>query len=114
MGLGWTVKCDKDFIGKEVVCLDKQEGPKRNLLGFILENDNMTTIEKDNVVKLNGKEVGRVTKFTYGFTVEKYLGYALVDSEAKKGDSITITTNAGDVKATLQERSFLKKIKVSG
>ena len=105
LGLGWTVHCDKDFIGKEKTCALKDQGAKRNLLGFTVE-DNDAKIEKDDKVKLNGKEVGKVTTATYGFTVEKNIGYALVDSEAKKDDKVTIVTADGDVEATLQERMF--------
>jgi len=40
---------------------------------------------------LNGVEVGRVTKYTYGFTIEKSIGFALVENQKVKiGDRVKI------------------------
>lgn len=105
LGLEWSVDCDKDFIGKEKLCVLKEEGPKRNLLGFTVE-DREGKIEKGDKVKLNGEEVGEVTTYTYGYTVEEYIGYALVDKKAKKGDKVKIETSSGQVEAKLKERIF--------
>nr|WP_300004708.1 aminomethyltransferase family protein [Tissierella sp.] len=105
LGLDWSVDCDKDFIGKEKLCVLKEEGPKRNLLGFTVE-DKEAEIQKGDKVKLDGKEIGEVTTYTYGYTVEEFIGYALVDSKAKKGDKVEISTSKGEIKAELQERMF--------
>lgn len=99
------MNCDKDFIGKKRTCSYKNDGPERCLLGFAVEEDGVN-IEKDDVVEANGKEVGKVTNYTYGFSVEKYIGYVLVDSKVQKGDEITIKTADGEVKTTLQDRVF--------
>lgn len=105
LGLGWTVNCDKDFIGKEKTCKYKKEGLKQHLLGFTIDADHLE-IDKEAPVKLNGEDVGVVTTFTYGFTVDKYIGYALVESKATVGDQVTIETSSGDVETELQERMF--------
>ncbi|MGO1468446.1 MAG: aminomethyltransferase family protein [Tissierella sp.] len=105
LGLDWSVDCDKDFIGKDKLCVLKKEGPKRNLLGFTVEKET-DEVEKGDKIKLNGEEVGEVTTYTYGFTVEEYIGYALVDAKAKKGDKVQIVTSKGEVEGTLQERMF--------
>lgn len=105
LGLEWSVDCEKDFIGKAKLCILKEEGADRNLLGFKV-GDEDAKIEKDDKVKLNGEEVGEVTTYTYGFTVEEYIGYAMVDKKAKKGDKVTIETSHGEVEAELQERMF--------
>ncbi|OLS02368.1 aminomethyltransferase family protein [Tissierella creatinophila] len=105
LGLEWSVDCEKDFIGKQKLCVLKEEGPKRNLLGFKV-GDKDAKIEKGNKVKLNGETIGEVTKYTYGYTVDEYIGYALVDSKANKGDKVVIVTSDGEVEVTLQERMF--------
>lgn len=109
LGLDWSVDCEKDFLGKGNLCILKEEGPARNLLGFVVEDvvkNEEPKIELDDKVKLNGEEVGEVTTFTYGFTVEGYIGYAMVDKKAEIGDNVMIVTSGGEVKATLQERMF--------
>lgn len=105
LGLEWSVDCDKDFIGKEKLCVLKEEGPERNLLGFSV-GDKDLKIEKNDKVKLDGKDIGEVTTYTYGYTVGEYIGYALVDRVAKEGDKVVIVTADGDVEVALQERMF--------
>lgn len=106
VNFGWTVDWDTDFVGKEALEKVREEGPKRKLLGYSVEDD-AAKIAADDKVKVDGKEVGRVTKAFYGFTVEKSLGYILLDSEyAKLGDKVTIVTSDGEVEAELQERVF--------
>jgi len=90
--MGWSVDWDTDFIGKSALQKAKKEGVKRKLRGFELKEDpDDIKIEPGATVQLNGKDVGKVTAFTYGYTVEKYIGYALVDRENTDfGDEITV------------------------
>lgn len=103
LGLEWSVDCEKDFIGKDKLCILKEEGPERRLVGFEVEGDDIE-IEKDDVVKIDNTVIGNVTTFTYGFTVEKYIGYALIDSEyAKEGEKFTILGKNKQIEATIVE-----------
>lgn len=104
VGYGWTVHWDKDFIGKDKL-LKEKESIKRDLLGFTLDEEE--PVEMGDEVYKDGKCIGHVTKFTYGFTIEKYLGYALVDtSVAAIGDEVTIKTSNGEVDTKLTKRMF--------
>lgn len=103
LGLEWSVDCEKDFVGKAKLCILKEEGPERKLVGFEVEGDNVE-IEKDDLVKADGKVIGNVTTFTYGFTVGKYIGYALIDSQyAKEGDMVTIFGKNREIDAKIVE-----------
>ena len=106
VNFGWSVDWDTDFVGKQALEKVKAEGPKRRLRGYTVEDD-QANIKNDDKVKVDGKEVGRVTKAFYGYTLEKNLGYILLDNEyAKMGSKVTIVTDDGDVEATLQARVF--------
>ena len=106
VGFGWSVDWSKDFVGKEALEKVKKEGAKRRLRGFTVEDDNLE-IKHDSTVRVDGKEVGRVTKSFYGYTVEKNIGYILLDkSHAKIGDKVTIINDNKEVEATLTERVF--------
>lgn len=101
-----AIDWSKDFIGKDALEKVKAEGPKRQLLGFIVDDENVQ-IEGMNrgsfgaVVKVNGEEAGRVTKYVYSYTLGKSIGFALVDrAKAKVGDRVTISGYA----ATLTNR----------
>ena len=111
LGLEWSVDCEKDFVGKDKLCILKEEGPERRLVGFEVEGDNLE-IKKGDVVKADGKEIGEVTTFTYGFTVEKYIGYALIESQyAKEDDKLTIVSNGKEIEATIVEGRIFYDVK---
>lgn len=111
LGLEWSVDCEKDFVGKDKLCILKEEGPERRLVGFEVEGDNVE-IKKGDVVKVDGKEIGEVTTFTYGFTVEKYIGYALIESQyAKEDGKLTIVSNGKEIEATIVEGRIFYDVK---
>jgi aminomethyltransferase len=79
-GLGWIVKFDKaEFIGKEALLKQKQEGVKRRLVGFeMLGKD----IARDHYpVFVHGREVGQVTSGSPSITLKKNIGLAYLPAE---------------------------------
>ncbi len=116
VGFEGTIDWSKDFIGKVALEKVKIEGPKRQLLGFVADDD-VAHIEGMNrgsfgsAVELRGEKVGRVTKFTYSYTFGKSIGFALVDkAKAKVGDHVTINGYT----ANLTERSQYEGGKKNG
>ncbi len=102
-GYGWTIRWGKDdFIGKAALEKVKDQKPARSLIGFTVADD-AAEIEPGTAVMKDGAEVGKVTMFTYGFTVEKNIGFALIENDkAAIGDKATI----GDYEAELSDRVF--------
>lgn len=100
---GWTVDWNKDFVGKSALEKVKANGAKRKLIGFTVEDD-AAQVKPGADVKVGGIVAGKVTMFTYGYTVEKNIGFALVDvDKAKIGDAAVV----GDgIDAVLSERVF--------
>ncbi len=104
VGYGWSVKMDKDFIGKEAVQKSLDAGIHRELAGFEIEDQDVE-INPGDKVYFDGKEIGHVTRYTYSFTMEKFLGYALIDTtDAKEGDTVEIGPNK--VQTKLVNRVF--------
>lgn len=105
---GWSIDWDTNFIGKKALVKAKNEGISRKLRGFMLQDvPDDIHIEPRTAINLNGAQVGETTNFTYGYTVEKYIGYALIDpNKVKVGDSVTIKAAGQEVKATITERVF--------
>ena len=80
----------------------KAEGIKRELLGFTVEDD-AAAIEPGQEVLVGDVPAGKVTMFTYGYTVEKNIGFALLDTDkAKVGDKAVI----GGIPAEITARIF--------
>ena len=101
-GFGKTVDWNKDFVGKAALERARAKGVRRALLGFIPE-DASAEIPVGASVTSGGSAVGTVTMYTYGYTVEKKIGFALVDTtKVKVGDTVT----AGSASAVLTERIF--------
>lgn len=107
VGFEGAIDWSKDFIGKEALEKVREEGPKRQLLGFTVDDDSALIYGGPHgaPVIMNREVVGRATKFTYGATVGKNIGYALVDkAKAKVSDKVIIN----GVEAVLTERAILK------
>ncbi len=106
MGLDFSICWEKDFIGKDALLKIKEAGVARKLVGFETSNDEID-IENESPVFYNGKEVGKVTCANYGYTVEKSIGYVLIDScAAAYGNAITIKSGDNEISATLCNRVF--------
>ena len=107
VGYGWTVHWDSDFIGKDAL-LKAKGNIKRDLFGFELEGEGQ--VESGDSVLCEGKEIGKVTKFTYGYTIEKFIGYCLIEKDfAVEGKVVEIKTKSGNIKAKLCDRVFYDK-----
>ena len=96
VGLDRNINWEKDFIGKEALLKAKAAGAKRTLLGFTVDDEDIFIPGKHLggagcPVMLDGEEIGRVTKVTYSYVLDKNIGYALVDStKVKPGDRVLL------------------------
>lgn len=107
-GFDWSIHWDKNFIGKKALEKIKDEDPKLRLLGYITDDE--VDVEEGSIVKVDGKEVGKVTKATYGYTVEKNIGYVVLDKEyAGTGEKIEIISGENLVQAVTTDRVFYDK-----
>ncbi len=83
-GLGFFVKLDKeeDFIGKDALAKQKEEGLKRKIVAFeMLERG----IPRQGYQVLgDGKKIGSVTTGYYSPTLKKSIGKAMIDIEYSK------------------------------
>ncbi len=113
-GLGWITKFEKgDFVGRGALLRVKQEGLKRKLTGFMLEEagGGVKALPRHGceIVVGNGK-VGHVTSGTYSPSLEKPIGmgYVTID-HAQPGSSIGIRIRNRDVRAYVVPPPFLRK-----
>ncbi len=101
------LKKESDFIGKDVLVKQWEEGPKRTLVGFELLERGIPR-EGYEVYK-NGEKIGHVTTGYLSPTLGKNIGNALIlTSEKEIGNEIDIMVRKRAVKAKVINRDFLK------
>ena len=76
--MGWAVDMSKEFIGKSATEKVKEEGPKRQLVGLEFDSS-YNDVNQGEKVRVNGIEIGYVTASMYGYTIDKNIGYAVVE-----------------------------------
>lgn len=108
---GWSVDWDSNFIGKEKLKQEKESGSTFRLRGFtITSQDEEVEIEEGTPIFYENHEVGKVTSFTYGYTVEDYIGFALVDkTHVPKNEEVIIESNGNQYTAITHDRVFYDK-----
>ncbi len=109
--LGWICKLDKgDFIGRDSLARQKQEGVKRKLAGFEVTERGIARDDQEVVV--NGERVGKVTSGSPAPFLKKNIGFAYVPSEhATPGQEIQIDVRGRLVTAQLVKTPFYKRPK---
>jgi len=109
-GLGWITKLDKeDFIGRESLLKIKQNGIKRKLVGFIVD-DEKAFPRHGYEIRKNGTAIGTVTSGTVSPILEKGIGMGYVPiSYSQPGNVINISIRGKDFQAKVVELPFIKK-----
>ncbi len=105
-GLGWVVKLDKgEFVGRDALRRQKEEGVKRRLVGFVLRERGFP--RHGYPVSVGGEEAGEVTSGVLSPTVGKGIGMAYVPAEAAKpGTEIGIVIRGQAVPAEVVRPPF--------
>ncbi|SDS42573.1 glycine cleavage system aminomethyltransferase GcvT [Christiangramia echinicola] len=107
-GLGWITKFTKDFINSEELKAQKENGPKRKLVAFELDERGIPRQGYD-IVDENGKKIGVVTSGTMSPSLEKGIGLGYVPTEiAGAGNKISIQIRKKAVTATQVKLPFYK------
>jgi aminomethyltransferase len=103
----WAVKLDKNFIGRNALVKQHEEGLKKRLRGIIVESRNIAR-HNYKVFNKDGKEAGYVTSGTYSPTLEKSIAMAMLDSSLKLGDKIEIEARNKKIPATIVKLPFFR------
>jgi 4-methylaminobutanoate oxidase (formaldehyde-forming) len=85
-GLGFAVKLDKDFLGKEALAAE----PERQLACVTLADPRAVALGSEPV-RVGGELAGRVTSGGYGYTVGRSIAYAyLPASSCEHGTAVEV------------------------
>ncbi|HUP61540.1 MAG TPA: glycine cleavage system aminomethyltransferase GcvT [Thermoanaerobaculia bacterium] len=109
--LGWIVKLDKgDFNGRDVLVREKEEGPRRKLVGFEMVDRG---IARHGYPVVDGREeVGVVTSGTHSPTLKKAIGLAYLPlDKSAQGSELSILNRGKETRARVVPTPFYKRAK---
>jgi len=108
-GLGWVVKLDKgDFVGREALARQKEEGVKRRLVGFVLKERGFP--RHGYGVEVDGEPTGEVTSGVLSPSLGQGIGMAYVPAAAARpGTEIGIRIRDRAVPAEVVRPPFYKQ-----
>ena len=107
-GLGWITKFTKDFINSENLKKEKEQGLKRRLIAFELDERGIPRHDYD-IVDGNGNKIGIVTSGTMSPSLGKGIGMGYVQSIFKDpGTQIYIQIRKNAIPATIVKLPFYK------
>lgn len=109
--LGWITKLGKgDFIGREPLARQKEEGVKQKLVGFEMSDRGIARDGQD--VFIDGQHLGRVTSGSPAPFLKKNIGMAYVPvAFANAGQAIEIDVRGKRVGAQIVPLPFYKRAK---
>ena len=105
--LGWAVKLDKDFIGKQKLLELKESGPLKKRVGFVMKDRAFP--RQGYSIYCGSKEIGKVSSGVYSPNKNNFIGMAYVESEhARIGGEINIKVRDKFHKAEIVEYPFVE------
>ena len=105
-GLGWTVKLGRgDFIGRDVLVRQKEQGTARKLVG--LEAEGRRIPRHGMTVESGGREVGRVTSGAFSPSLERAIAMAYIDTPLSAlGTTLEVAAGSSRIPTHVVKRPF--------
>jgi aminomethyltransferase len=100
-GLGWVVKLDKgDFVGRDALLRQKEEGLREKLAGFVLEEKGFPRHGYE--IRFQGEPAGEVTSGILSHSTGKGIGLGYLPVEATKPDT--------EIEVVIRDRPFAARV----
>jgi aminomethyltransferase len=110
--LAWAVRFGPDFIGKEFLLQQRNEGVKRMIAGFVTESNQGAPRHAAPVYGGSGKEIGYVTSGSFSPSLEKGIALALLPIEhTEPGAPLLVDIRGKRVAAKVCETPFYRRAK---
>ena len=105
-GLGWITKFTKDFVNNESLKKEKEQGSKRKLIAFVLDERGIPRHDY-NIVDAQGEKIGVVTSGTMSPSLGKGIGLGYVPTALSAiGTKINVQIRKNLVPATIVNLPF--------
>ena len=109
-GIGFAVKLNTEFIGRDALAAQKEKGLKRRLVGVEMTGKGIP--RHGYKVLKDGREIGEVTTGTQSPMTKRNIGLALVEASAVAlGTEVAIEIRGKSIPAVVVETPFYKRAK---
>ncbi len=107
-GLGWITKMDHDFVQKDRLLAQKEQGVQRRLSGILMEDKGIPRAQYP-ILNEDGQSIGVITSGTISPTLNRGIGLGYVDvPHHKKGTRVFIQIRKKQLPATIVRPPFVK------
>ena len=103
-GLGWVVRWDTDFRGKQALEAERERGPNRVLRGLVCEGRRPP--RTGNPVLLDGAAAGTVTSGNFSPMLETGVALAFLPPGTEDGTAVAVDVRGTEVPATVTTPPF--------
>jgi len=109
-GCGWCVYLEKDFIGADALRKIAAAGPRRKIVGLVLEGRRIARQGAKMMDSGKGREVGEVTSGTLSLALGKSIAMAYVESDrASPETALSVDIRGQGVGAAIVPLPFYKR-----
>ncbi|MBN2082463.1 glycine cleavage system aminomethyltransferase GcvT [bacterium] len=106
-GLDWTVRFGPEFIGRDYLLKQKEQGLERIVAGLVVQEKRGAPRHAAPVYANGGREIGTVTSGSFSPSLDKGIGLALISPEfAEIGSQVAVDIRGKRVSATIVEIPF--------
>jgi aminomethyltransferase len=110
-GMERFLDMDKDFIGKQALVKQREQGVFRRLIGFIV--DGRRTPRHENRIVSGKSDAGFVTSGVFSPHLNRGIGMGYIDIDRYGGSSeLLIDTDKGEIHAMIEQVPFLKQTSI--
>ncbi|MDZ7772668.1 MAG: glycine cleavage system aminomethyltransferase GcvT [Balneolaceae bacterium] len=109
--LGWLTRLEAgDFIGRKALQRMKEEGLRRRLVGFVVDDPRSIPRKGYPILDAGGEIIGEVTSGSRSITLGTNIGMGYVSLDhASEGDTLYIGIRNRTAEATVQKPPFLNR-----
>jgi aminomethyltransferase len=109
-GLGWITKLDKGpFVGRDALLRLKEEGMKRRLVGFVVQEQRAFP-RHGYEIRSRGGVAGQVTSGTFSPVLEKGIGMGYVRADlATSGSTVDVVIRGKEFSSQVVKIPFIRK-----
>lgn len=109
--MGWLTKLEKDnFIGREALIEANQNGPDRQLVGFVVEDKRAIPRSGYDLFDEEDNKIGFVTSGTRSITLDKNIGMGYVSREFSEEDTaVFVDIRNRKARAVIENPPFIEK-----